>query len=87
MEKRTINPFSAFWMIPKAARKNITDSMLLDSGTEVISAKVDGYDIFVRVCGDVRVIFEDTVSFPGRTARTFPYPRSLARPPRRGRHE
>lgn len=76
ISKTSKDTFSAFWMMPKAVRKDITDSMLLDSGTEVISANIGGYDIFVRVCGDVRVIFNDDIyktpsQFPDELAELF----------------
>lgn len=76
ISKTSKETFSAFWMMPKARRKDITDSMLLDSGTEVISANVGGYDIFVRVCGDVRVLFNDEVyktpsGFPDELTELF----------------
>lgn len=50
--------FTAFWLMPEAQRKGVTDSLLLESGTEVISAMVDGYDFFCRTQGDVRLVWK-----------------------------
>ena len=36
----------------------LKDSMLLDSGQEVINLKYKGYEVSVRVCGEVRVQFK-----------------------------
>ena len=44
--------------VPLSKLKN---SMLLDSGQEVIALKYKGYDISVRVCGDVRVTYKDNL--------------------------
>jgi len=37
----------------------LKDSMLLDSGQEVATLKYRGYDISIRVCGEVRVDYKD----------------------------
>lgn len=57
MKKKLI---TKFWLLPAAQRKGITDSLLLGSGVEIISAIVDGkYDVFLRSCGDVRIVWKD----------------------------
>ena len=49
-----------FWLRPAELRAGITDSLLLGSGVEIISAIVDGkYDVFLRSCGDVRIVWKD----------------------------
>ena len=40
--------------------EDLKDSMLLDSDQEVISFKHKGYDVSVRICGEVRVEYENT---------------------------
>lgn len=37
----------------------LKDSMLLDSGQEVLALKYKDYDVSVRVCGEVRVDYKD----------------------------
>jgi hypothetical protein len=39
---------------------DLKDSMLLDSGQEVLALKYKGYDVSVRVCGEVRVDYKDS---------------------------
>ena len=49
-----------FWMLPGVDRAGVTDSLLLPSGTEVISANIENqYEVFVRVCGDVKILWKD----------------------------
>lgn len=38
---------------------DLKDSMLLDSGQDVITISHRGYDVSVRVCGEVRVDYKD----------------------------
>lgn len=57
-----------FWLKPAEERQGITDSLLLESGVEIFSAVVDGkYDVFLRTCGDVRIIWKD-VSYRNRSS-------------------
>ena len=56
---------TSFWLMPKERRQGITDSLLLDSGTEVVSAMAGGYDFSLRVQGNVKVVFgDDTFKTP-----------------------
>jgi hypothetical protein len=56
------NPkFDAFWLMPKAERKGVTDSLLLESGREVISARIGGFDFGVRTQGYVTIVWKDVV--------------------------
>ena len=55
MENSTNNSLKIF--VPLA---DLKDSMLLDSGQEVITHKYKGYDVSVRVCGEVRVNYKDS---------------------------
>ena len=65
MGKHTI---TKFWLKPESQRKGITDSLLLESGVEIFSAVVDGkYDVFLRTCGDVRIVWKD-VSYRNRAS-------------------
>ena len=54
MEKETKEKIQVF--VPLTELK---DSMLLDSGQEVLALKYRGYDVSVRVCGEVRVDYKD----------------------------
>lgn len=61
MKKR----ISSFWLMPKEQREGVTDSLLLDSGTEIVSAMAGGYDFSLRVQGNVKVVFgDDTFKTP-----------------------
>ncbi len=54
-----MNPnITSFWLMPAEQRRGITDSLLLESGMEVLSAMIDGYDFFVRTQGDVRLVWK-----------------------------
>ena len=56
-----------FWLKPAIERAGITDSLLLESGVEIFSALIDGkYDVFLRTCGDVRIVWKD-VSYRNRS--------------------
>ena len=56
---------TSFWLMPKERRQDITDSLLLNSGTEVFSAMAGGYDFSLRVQGNVKVVYgDDTFKTP-----------------------
>ena len=44
-----------FFFIQEEDRKGVTDSLLLDSGQEILSGTVNGITASVRVCGDVDI--------------------------------
>ena len=44
-----------FFFIQEEDRKRVTDSLLLDSGQEILSGTVNGITVSVRVCGDVDI--------------------------------
>ena len=58
--KKKIN-YKAFWMLPKADRKGITDSLLMDSGREIVSAQVGDHDYAIRTQGEVRIRWKDEI--------------------------
>lgn len=53
--KKSTATVSHFWIIPRKERKKITDSLLLDSGQEVLEGTYKGIKVAVVVCGDVRL--------------------------------
>ncbi len=57
----TMDEVEDFFLLRGEDRKGITDSLLLDSGQEVLSGKVRGYGVSVIVCGDVRVLWKGQV--------------------------
>ena len=50
-----------FYFLEKPLRRGITDSLLLDSATEVLYGRVGDTTVSVRVCGDVRIHWKDQV--------------------------
>ncbi len=58
-----------FFFLREEDRKDITDSLLLDSGQIVLSGTIDGFHAYVVVCGDVRVIWKGQIY---KAASQFP---------------
>lgn len=50
--------FDAFRLLPRKQREGVTDSLLLDSGVEIISARVDGFDFSIRTQGYVTIVWK-----------------------------
>lgn len=44
-----------FFFLREEDRKGVTDSLLLDSGQEILSGTVNGITVSVRVCGEVDI--------------------------------
>ena len=50
-----------FFFLREEDRKGVTDSLLLDSGQEILSGKVRGFEVSVLVCGDVRILWKEQI--------------------------
>lgn len=48
-----------FYLLPEEQRKGVTDSLLLESGIEVLSAELAGYRFSVCTSGHVRIVWKD----------------------------
>lgn len=57
----TKNRTRVTWHLPKKVRKSVTDSLLLDSGTKVFTARKGPYTLILRVVGDVRILWEGEI--------------------------
>lgn len=50
---------TTFWLRPVQERAGLTHPILAESGTEMISARVDDrYEVFLRVTGETRVTYK-----------------------------
>lgn len=58
-----------FFFIPEEERKLITDSLLLDSGQEILAGSVGDINVSVIVCGEVRVGWKGQIY---RSASQYP---------------
>lgn len=69
--------FKKFDLMPYELRKDITDSLLLDSGKVILKAETsDGYKIDIMVIGDVRLLWKGEVyksacQFPDELTETI----------------
>lgn len=50
--------FDAFYLMSEDDRKGITDSILIESGREVASARIGGHDYGIRVQGHVHLTWK-----------------------------